>query len=217
MPSDATKFCYGNFSQKMCNLDQPYLPFVDTEDNGWSGDPINYKTNSYGFRSKEFTYERESITFLGCSHTYGVGLPVDRIWCHLVANVIGLPYYNLSVGAGSLDSAFRVMFEWFPTIQSKYVFLQKPEPRREVIQHNGIIERHLPSTNDSTLLGEDECRLNSEKNILAIEKICEKYGSKLVIVDNNNFQGKDVARDKMHFGYDMHEYFAKAALKLSYK
>ena len=131
-------FCYGKSETKLLvNKTMKYLPYQDTAeaaDPEWV-DEITYTFNSYGFRSDEFEEDNDSIIFLGCSHTMGVGLPSNRVWCHLVASSLGLRYFNLGIGAGSLDSAFRVFSEWYPIIKPKYVFLQKPRPRAEIFSN----------------------------------------------------------------------------------
>lgn len=211
-----TKFAYGRpreFDPR--NMKSPFFPH-DEEENGWT-DPILYETNSYGFRTKEFEECRDSIIFLGCSHTYGIGLPSDRIWCHLVAKELGLPYFNLSVAAGSLDTAFRVLSEWMPVVKSKMVFLQIPEARREVVWDESNLILRILATNKHVknfhiMLNDVDYGLNRKKNLLAIEKICELHDSKFITLENTNFVGEMRARDKLHYGYDFHEHFAKVAL-----
>ena len=212
-----TKFAYGKSRDfDFRNVKSPFFRW-DTEVNDMWTDPILYETNSYGFRTKEFEECRDSIIFLGCSSTFGIGLPSDRIWCHHVAKKLGLPYFNLSVAAGSLDSAFRVLSEWMPVIKSKIVFLQIPQPRREIVcPEENLILRVMPANkrvkNFHIMLNDADYGLNRKKNLLSIEKICESYDSKFVSLERSNFIGKMWARDKLHFGYDCHEHFAKVAL-----
>lgn len=216
----SNKYCYGANTQHLCNLNQPfYIP--DTSNSNWTGDPINYTTNSWGFRSEEFYGEdRNSIIFLGCSHTFGIGLPVHNIWCHLVAEKMGLPYYNLAVGAGSLDSAFRVLDEWLPVMKSKHVFLQIPNNRREIIDPNGNSINVLPTKSskwDILLLNDYE--INRTKNLLAMRQICSTYGSKFTCLDSENFFDRgpiphEKARDGLHYGPSQHRHFAKIILDI---
>ena len=212
-----TKFAYGkprDFDPR--NVTSPFFRWDEKENEDWT-DPILYETNSYGFRSKEFEECRDSIIFLGCSSTFGIGLPHDKLWCHLVAKELGLPYFNLSVCGGSLDSAFRVLSEWMPVIKSKIVFLQIPQPRREVVcPEERLILRVMPANKHvehlHVMLNDTDCGLNRKKNLLSMEKICESYDSKFVSLERTNFVGEMWARDKFHFGYDCHEHFAKVAL-----
>ena len=210
------KYCYGNSESKLiANQTMSFLPYQDTADKAdpnWV-DEIKYEFNSYGFRSEEFVEDTNSIVFLGCSHTMGVGLPSNKVWCHLVAESLGMRYFNLGVGAGSLDSAFRVFSEWLPIIKPKYVFLQKPQPRREIFS-DGTSYRILPSnlhveSKYAIFFDEQTCYLNEKKNILALKKLFPS----LIIINEENFVGNDRARDKEHFGYECHKHFAHEALK----
>ena len=55
------------------------------ENNGWINKEFTYQFNSFAFRCEEFTND-PSILFLGCSHTVGVGLPIEHTWPTVVAN-----------------------------------------------------------------------------------------------------------------------------------
>ena len=53
---------------------------------GWDSAKFTYKFNSEGFRSEEF--KSDSILFLGCSITQGIGMPIDDIFPMLVLSLI---------------------------------------------------------------------------------------------------------------------------------
>ena len=217
MPSHTSdlKFCYGESETKLiANKTMTYLPVQDTAiaNPDWVDD-FSYTFNSYGFRSDEFEEDTNSIMFLGCSHTMGVGLPYDKIWCHLVAESMGMRYFNLGVGAGSLDSIFRVFSEWYPIIKSKYVVMQKPAPRAELFA-GGASLRITPHQGEHwhLLLDEDYQYLNEKKNILAMRQIFPE----LIVLTEDNFHTADPidrARDNQHYGYKCHEKFAEEALR----
>jgi hypothetical protein len=73
-----------------CNQEMFFSPTdVDTEENydknpsqHWGKYSVNYKFNSQGFRSREFKINSNKpvILTLGCSHTVGVGIPVEDNW-----------------------------------------------------------------------------------------------------------------------------------------
>ena len=92
------------------------------ERNGWIDTEITYKFNSFAFRCEEFTND-PSILFLGCSHTVGVGLPVEHTWPTIVANKLNLKCYNLGQGGGSADTAYRLGSHWIPKILPNIVVL----------------------------------------------------------------------------------------------
>ena len=67
--------------------------------NGWLDTTIDYELNSWGFRSAncaEFsTVTEPSLITMGCSFTFGTGLPQHTIWPQLAANGLGLSLINL--------------------------------------------------------------------------------------------------------------------------
>ena len=60
---------------------------------------ITYHLNSYRYRQMEEIPDDDFILFLGCSHTFGVGLANDEIYCKLVADKLQMPYVNAGAGA----------------------------------------------------------------------------------------------------------------------
>lgn len=70
-----------------------------------SADQIKYKTNFYGYRSIEFTDIKNDDFFivLGCSHSFGVGLPLEDTYSNLIACKIGIKYLNCSQGGGAAN------------------------------------------------------------------------------------------------------------------
>lgn len=67
---------------------------------GWENTEIHYELNSWGFRSKgcrefESVTERSLIT-MGCSFTFGTGLPESVIWPRVAADSLGLELINLA-------------------------------------------------------------------------------------------------------------------------
>ena len=60
---------------------------------------IVYNCNSYRYRQVEEIPDEDFILFLGCSHTFGVGLAEDELYCRLVSDKLQMPYVNGGVGA----------------------------------------------------------------------------------------------------------------------
>ena len=77
------------------------------ESNGWIDAPIQYELNSWGFRSKgcvEFdTITEPSLIAMGCSFTFGTGLPGDAVWPELTAQHVGLKLINLATPGHGLS------------------------------------------------------------------------------------------------------------------
>ena len=181
--------------------------------------PIKYYLNKYGFRSDDFPEEecRDSITFIGCSNTVGVGIHKEDTWPARVAKELNLREINLGICAGSSDSAFRVYNEWQPIHKSKITcFLLPPSNRIEMVDPTGdwanighwskkqewLSDEMLVSLLDDTL---NEVRV--DRNTAAIKHIANETDSKLIVLP---YTGKvDLARDNIHGGKNFHKNMAK--------
>ena len=174
---------------------------------------VEYIDNKYGFRSDPFTEEecRESITFLGCSNTYGVGNYKEKTWPSLLSNEMNLKEINLAVPGGSLDSAFRVYNSWQPILKSKITcLLLPPGARGELLKDKSTMdgsENRNPSDNwqtigswsfddnyqklvngvsDTMLIGflsETMQEVRYDRNIKAIKYVVQETDSTLYIID----------------------------------
>lgn len=179
----------------------------------WIDNPITYKFNSHGFRSNEFS-NKPSIMFLGCSHTVGIGLPVEATWPYIVSQKLNLEMCNLGLSSGSCDSAFRIANHYVSKIKPQVVFLLAPDQARlEVL---GIDSIDAITAMDASGLAketfyrkwlsvEENQRMNQEKNILAIKHLCHVNNVKFAnlyswhTVNYGNATA-DKARDLQHWG-----------------
>lgn len=95
--------------------------------------PIEYKTNSLAYRSEEF--DNQEILTLGCSQTYGVGLPVELTWPHMLSQITNKKYINLALGGegaqAQIAKAFQFCSEYY---KPKYIIGLFPLSRLEVPQ-----------------------------------------------------------------------------------
>lgn len=73
---------------------------------------IKYNYNSYGFRTKEFI-EGEDLLILGCSYTFGHGLPIEYTWPYLFANKYNLSYTSLALAGDSTPGQIQKAFQYF--------------------------------------------------------------------------------------------------------
>jgi hypothetical protein len=186
---------------------------------------ITYKYNSDAFRSEEFDPAADNLVALGCSFTMGVGLPIQSVWPSLLGHALNLQVCNLGWGGFPADSCFRVAEYWIPYLNPKLVvFLVPPKARFEIIVDEttgntvrlmaGTVEHH-PDLNGfiKHWFGQDEnSRLNSKKNQLAVEAICHQLGIPILCYESDQEMcGKkrlDVARDR-HAGPDTHKKFTE--------
>jgi hypothetical protein len=178
---------------------------------GWIDNHFTYKFNSEGFRCGEFT-TTESIVFLGCSFTMGIGLPIANTFARVVADELGLECYNLGVGGSSNDTAFRLARHWVPHIRPKLVILMSPSHYRLEIKEKHRYKSLIPSSlrfpkpmepwYEEWVINESNGILNQEKNQLAIAQICHLNGIKFLCFDvrDHFFKPLDLARDLFHVG-----------------
>jgi hypothetical protein len=191
--------------------------------------PIKYSLNKYGFRSDEFpeVETRDSITFLGCSQTFGIGLHKENAWASLVAEHFNLPEINLSVPGGSLDSAFRVYNEWQPIHKSKITcLLLPPDTRFESREHTfkegfykwqnigwWSVDPERKTISDDAkefilhMLSPEVQEVRKDRNLAAIKYIAQENESKLIILPWN-IPVVDRARDGAHYGFKSHRKMA---------
>lgn len=186
--------------------------------NGWLENKITYEFNSAGFRSEEFLHDVNSIMFLGCSLTFGTGLPLEDIYAYRISKLLNMRYYNLALGASSNDTAFRLAYYYIPKLLPKIVFCLSPDPSRfELWDENDIHFFRLLSGADKQkdfyikwLKHENNSFLNHKKNILAIENLC--ISNKIKFITYNSFEifskdkwiKDDYARDLQHPGKMTH-------------
>lgn len=185
--------------------------------------PIYYDINQYGFRCGGFPEEecRESITFLGCSLTHGIGIHKENTWPSLLANKLELREVNLGIPGGSTDSAFRVYNEWQPIIKSKLTCLLLPPCHRmEMISDNKWVNignwvekrRDIPAEFIVKLLDPLLTEVRVDRNVAAIKWIAQETASTLIIIDFNSIKESPDnlrARDNKHPGEYWHEQVAE--------
>jgi hypothetical protein len=198
-------------------------------DHGWNTPTsIPYVINKHGFRCDEFETNVENVVTLGCSFTMGIGLPVETIWPSLVSQALGLKLYNLAWGGNSADTCFRLSEYWLPILKPSVVCMLTPPPTRvEIIDDNkdSPATTVLPGVDyDQPLfdiflktwfLHEENCRLNSLKNQLAIKQLCHRLNIKVVVLtaledlEYDRTKIDNLARDFIHPGPEEHRELAK--------
>jgi hypothetical protein len=183
---------------------------------GWINQPITYKFNRHGFRADEFDSPGSNVMFLGCSHTLGVGLPIESTWAHIVSTSLGLRNFNLSIGGTSNDTVFRMAQHWINQLQPDLViFLSGPRTRVELhtiddqiedlsIHAEGHGKNFMRHWAGNPINGD----LNYLKNMLAIKQLCSDGGIKFLHEELRNIQPIDKARDLQHYGKRTHNRIA---------
>lgn len=73
---------------------------------------INYITNEYGYRTKEFIENPDIIT-LGCSQTYGIGLHQHQTWPEIISKKMNMSVINLAQPGDSAQGQIIKAFKYF--------------------------------------------------------------------------------------------------------
>lgn len=190
------------------------------EQHGWLGQTFTYSFNSLGFRCREFN-NKPSLMTLGCSHTMGIGLPVDKIWPELLASKLNLQCANFGQAGASLDTAFRLCHGYIDRIQPQLVVLMTPPGERfEQISTDRIVNVNVQHDQWANFYREwcpdqNHYFFNYHKNTTAIAAMCQARSIKFLIVDTMLFLPKKLlARDLLHFGIDAHQKVVEKILQL---
>lgn len=193
----------------------------ELEKNGWLNREFTYDFNSHGFRCEEFT-DTSSAVFLGCSATLGVGLPVENTWPYLVSKNLGIKCFNLGIGGGANDTAFRLAYGWLHRLRPSVVILcETTAERLEILaehqdQYECIVPSHVPTWADGFykrwLSDNNNGYLNQIKNAMAIKNICQDLNIKFVKTGIDQIPCLDLARDLSHHGTESNRQFAENLL-----
>jgi len=205
---------------------------AELEKYGWTRDNVSYTFNQYGFRADQFTRgSSDSVVFLGCSLTVGIGVDLESTWAYKVASSLGLRRYNLGVGASSADTCFRLAHHWIPRLQPKYVIMLTPSDTRIEMVLEKYLVNFMPTM--STYIEKEYAgileafyngwlshpanrEMNRLKNVMGVRTICNSIGVPLLEIPvEKNWNGKErkFGRDLMHPGTEWHETVAKTFME----
>jgi hypothetical protein len=196
----------------------------ELEQFGWIDQTFTYRYNSQGFRSDEFEESVPSAMFLGCSHTLGVGLPVEATFSHIVSTSLNVKNFNLGVPGGSNDTAFRLAHYYIPQLKPTIViFLSTERTRFELFTENN--ENNILSYNNFQFVSEElkpfyrhwimnnnNVDMHYAKNVGAIQQLCSANNIKFYHKEFLTFALVDKARDLAHYGVKSNNIVAKKIL-----
>jgi len=186
----------------------------------WQKDSITYKLNHYGFRTEldfdDYVAETNTWIVLGCSHSFGIGLPYDKTYVYLLEQHFKNRIINLSVPAGSIDSCYRVCKAWFNKIRPNKVIIQVPEKsRREFLFENRLLQLAVWDKEFIKFRTQVQEDVNDDfHQVKVLDAIKHVIGqTDCVIFNYELWGGKDKARDLTHAGvksnYEVFEYVKK--------
>jgi hypothetical protein len=225
-----TNQCYSGQTTKWSGTDN-YETFIknckDTEryqqleSFGWL-DPscITYQYNAHGFRAPEIDHRLSGLA-LGCSHTEGVGIPVNKTWVAQLTDSLGIHIWNFGVGGSSKDTAFRLLDHYINILNLKFVILCGPtkyrfEIKRDISEFSTISVHtqipHLMPWINEWFLHDENSDFNNKRNSLAMQKLCEQHLIPFFYIDIDIlgtliFDGQ--ARDFEHPGVHAHKQLAE--------
>lgn len=95
---------------------------------------VFYNYNSHGHRCNELSnIDLDNyILVIGCSHTEGVGLELEKTYPYLLAEHLNTDYYNLGLSGAGLDIIEYNLISWLLNItkKPKLVVIQWPDHSR---------------------------------------------------------------------------------------
>lgn len=180
----------------------------------WQDIGITYDFSNEGFRTYDFNFllGKEIDVALGCSHTMGVGLPIDWAWPSLIEKSRPYPMLNLGLGAGTTDTVARILTNITGLFQINTVFICWPEFKRFetysdenayfIIPNNSLIE-HTWNMDQHISLH------RFYKNKLIVDLLGHNTINHVHSALIKNYRILDYARDGMHFGPETHKLIAK--------
>ena len=191
--------------------------------------PIAYEFNSYGYRSVEFKQtDNFTIACFGCSWTFGIGVPLEYTWQHLLKEKItkekniDVDVFNFGWPAVSSDFISRVLHSALYEINPDLILVLFPSiSRREVYADDGRPIPITPARNEYSkyyemLVNDFSSKNNFLKNFyfiksfLQLKKIPWLFSTwagdveKLIKNQEENYAGflfrepNDFARDNKH-------------------
>lgn len=155
---------------------------------------FNYEFNNYGFRCDNFTdYTKHKyrILFLGCSHTEGIGLPVEEIWAYKLLQKINdelgenIPYWTIAMGGTGLDAQTRALYQLNDMLRPNIIIALFPEASRREIYSGCNYLKYLTEPfklkkYDDVFFDDRLILYQLGKNLSFLKLIADKYGTKII-------------------------------------
>jgi hypothetical protein len=193
---------------------------------------ILYDYNKLGHRCRNFEDldQNNYILFIGCSHTMGVGLELEKTYPYLLSEKLKMDYYNLAIPATGNDVLEYNLLTWLFKINKKpkLIVVQWPDQSRFVEYdelRNRVLERGTwdadPNYMSFVVNAEDTGMFNARgvmvenmiHNIIDIPVITFNFGNQRGYGIYDLYMPRiDRARDLSHAGIESHKEFTKILL-----
>ena len=207
-------------------------------------DDFYYDVNANGFRCDDFDtidFTKKSVIYLGCSHTFGIGLPEEHCWPLITHKVLNTTetynYINLSVAGGSVDW-YLLFLPFFKKFNPALIISANPFTERMIMiddfnENEKILRDIHPSdaklnksfnnvniykAYDYLLRFQPDYFEYRRKVIFAnIESVAKSLNAKFISIDNEtlmraNMKYLHTARDLGHFSKEHHEFISSIIL-----
>ena len=191
--------------------------------------PITYKVNAEGFRDVSLQHKPKEVdVFLGCSHTFGVGLHKQHLWTTKLADYNKFPSINAGIPGSGVMTQFRVIKYLLDRFKVRKVY------HYSILEHvryewfsgqnfitTGLFELNVKSVDTySPLCHEENLALQKYVYYNAIENLCINAGAEyypftdevlgIYIPENEEFEDKNLlARDLAHHSVSKHHQIYK--------
>lgn len=184
--------------------------FAKNQTPGYTETSVTYRMNSHGYRGIEFNEAADfKILVSGCSHTFGIGINEEDLWCNQFSQRIsGAKVYNLALGGRSPDYVVRSIYKTIDIIKPNLVMVMWPDQSRfERPAQDGVSMAWWTATDEYYLndfTDEKYQQYNFEKNQIFLENLCASRSVPLIALTydhcSRNVNKRDAARDGMHDG-----------------
>ena len=187
---------------------------------GYLGNKIEYKFNSHGFRTQEFTDQFDVVCF-GDSLTMGTGIHSQHTWPEQLSLATGLSVVNLAHAGSSNDTAYRIAHHYLEFLRPRYaIWLQTDRARIELVDdYLNTVQNILPNDQSNHysqdrfvrawMLSETSQQINLDKNTRAFEHLCQQLNIISIVLPCQERIKIDLARDLQHPGQLSHMAMAK--------
>lgn len=195
---------------------------------GWTKSSIEYRRNDMGFRMDIDMMQirpGKCDFYLGCSHTFGIGLNLEDTWCWKLALYRGLTCVNLGYPGGSAETQYRLLRAWAGRLRPRRAYtLGYYLGRREVMIDNIRANQIGPWTDYepgktlyTVMTSYEENIISTYRAFDAMRAVCFDYGIELysptsqagkIVYPNKYHKG---ARDLIHNSPEWHSSIADLA------
>lgn len=115
--------------------------------NYWNNRPITYKINSLGYRMNEIEEINQNnyILTLGCSNTFGIGIPLEETWAYKLSKHLSADLINGSAPGSSNELVLINLIRVLTNLKlPKLVVVDWTQVNRKLFWENNKLVFHLP-------------------------------------------------------------------------